>query len=433
MTRALFILFVCTMAVCGRTVGQGDTAEKDSLKEAQLKASAIRAGAKELAKVYEAKDGEEKEKAYLRLVKRFSPEPSGVSDKLFDFAREAVALAFAHENNLPKTIEYISMLTQVSRAGEVSGKAAVVFMTGNHLAEAEPLLNSAVMNAQRMLAAHRNDGNEKMLRNAYVYWCDRYADLLYQEKKYTLALPYAQLAHDSIGGIGAEVNAHYAGILIALGRDQEAFNIIDEAVRAGMATGSMQQQLVTLYPTVKGKEGYEAYMAEVDRQLLSWAKERVFAKMTDEPAPDFTLRDLDGRKVSLADYKGKIVVIDFWATWCGPCKASFPAMQLAVNKYRDDPDVQFLFIHTWEQEGNATKEARKYIGSMNYTFRVLMDLKEGMSGNPVVKSYNVSGIPARFVIDKNGHIRFRLKGFRQSQEEEAVADLSAMIVLAQKL
>ena len=107
-------------------------------------------------------------------------------------------------------------------------------------------------------------------------------------------------------------------------------------------------------------------------------------------------------------------------------------MKMAVNKYKDDPNVKFLFIHTWEREDNATKDAKKYVEEQKYPFEVLMDLKDPETGvNKVVDSYKVSGIPAKFVIDKNGNIRFALSGF-PGGDDAAVEEIAAMIELAQK-
>lgn len=152
-----------------------------------------------------------------------------------------------------------------------------------------------------------------------------------------------------------------------------------------------------------------------------------------QPAPNFSLMDLDGNEVSLADYKGKVVVLDFWATWCAPCIKSFPAMQMAVKKYQDDPDVQFLFINTWEQKDDPTSLVKKFMARREFDFLVLVDKKDPASKkNPVVESYGVAGIPIKFIINADGNIRHKLLGFKGGEDETQVQELSEMIETSRK-
>lgn len=155
--------------------------------------------------------------------------------------------------------------------------------------------------------------------------------------------------------------------------------------------------------------------------------------ITNQPAPDFTLKDSDGNTVQLSKLRGKIVVLDFWATWCGPCKRSLPAMKMAVDKYKNDPDVVFLFIHTWENGSAeaACKGAKAYLNDNGFgDFHLVMDTKDPKTKiNNAVSAFGVKGIPAKFVIDKEGKIRFELTGF-SGTNEDAVAELSEKIEIA---
>jgi thiol-disulfide isomerase/thioredoxin len=116
---------------------------------------------------------------------------------------------------------------------------------------------------------------------------------------------------------------------------------------------------------------------------------------------DFTLANLDGAYVRLSDLNGKVVVLDFWATWCGPCIGSFPRMQELVNQFQND-SVEFLFINSWErQEPDKTREkVIKFLEDNGYNFNVLFDFND-----EVISRYKVQGIPSRFLIDRNGNLR----------------------------
>jgi len=125
------------------------------------------------------------------------------------------------------------------------------------------------------------------------------------------------------------------------------------------------------------------------------------------------------------------VIVDFWATWCGPCKASFPGMQVAVNKYKDNPNVKFLFVDCWENGDDFAVGVKKFIGDNKYTFHVLLDEKAASGKQEkALSTYNVDGIPTKFIIDKNGNIRFKFVGFMGNSPEALADDVSNMIDMA---
>jgi thiol-disulfide isomerase/thioredoxin len=154
--------------------------------------------------------------------------------------------------------------------------------------------------------------------------------------------------------------------------------------------------------------------------------EKIAKMKTEQPAPDFKVVDLNGKEVSLSSLRGKTVILDFWATWCQPCVASFPGMQKAVNFYRKDTSIVFMFIHTLEKNDHAVADVKKFMSFKKYKFDVYMDLKNPESHkNEAVSAYGVRGIPAKFIIDKSGVIRYKNAGY--ISEEEAIPEIRAML------
>jgi peroxiredoxin len=382
--------------------------------------------------IYKQKDPVKKEAMYKAWIKKFPPEKFGTDRIQYDYVRNAVATAYAEAGNVKKAVEYANMIETGPWKGEGWAGPAQVLMKKGFLKEAAGLYKKARANSYKYMTTQKNDYGAGFAAMGYGGYSARLAEIYVQQKRYADALPLVKEAYDSSKTVNGSLNATYAKVLMAMGKDQQAFDVIDEAVKAGQANQAMKDDLKKLYAKVKGSNsGFDEYMVAVNKQLAEKIRKDLAKQMINQPAPAFTLKDVDGNNVSLSDLKGKTVVLDFWATWCGPCKASFPAMKMALNKYKDDPNVKFLFIHTWEREDNATASAKKYVTDNNYPFEVLMDLKDAEGVNKVVSSYKVSGIPTKFVVDPNGNIRFKFTGF-SGGNDAAVEEVSAMVELARK-
>jgi peroxiredoxin len=137
-------------------------------------------------------------------------------------------------------------------------------------------------------------------------------------------------------------------------------------------------------------------------------------------AAEFKLKDLDGNTVSLSSLRGKVVFLNIWATWCGPCREEMPAMETLYNEFKSNKDFVMLAV---SQDRRGKDAVAPYVEKNGYHFRVLLD-----PDNTVGDSYDVSGVPETFIIDRRGRIVAHHMGafdWSRSDVREAVEQLLA--------
>ncbi len=194
----------------------------------------------------------------------------------------------------------------------------------------------------------------------------------------------------------------------------------------GVNRDDLRRKLGQLYAAKHGSEnGLGDKLLKAYDAITKDHAERL-AKL-DPPNPNenindplqFKLTKLNGGDVRLADYKGKVIVANFWATWCGPCRVEMPLLEQAMEKYKGDPDVVFLAINT-DDDRNYVEP---YVKGQKIKLPVVY-------ANYLDAEYRITSIPTTIVFDRQGQVSFRQAGY--NAREDFVAMLSEKIEAARK-
>ena len=137
------------------------------------------------------------------------------------------------------------------------------------------------------------------------------------------------------------------------------------------------------------------------------------------PAPDFTLEDMDEEKHQFKDLRGKVVLVNFWATWCPPCRREMPSME-RLHQQLDGDGFRVIAINQMEDADHVFA----YIGQLEVdpTFTILFD-----KDSKVSNSYRVKGLPTTYLVDKQGNIRYRAIGGREFDHPEVMAQIKQLM------
>ncbi|WP_181151507.1 peroxiredoxin family protein [Sphingobacterium gobiense] len=370
-------------------------------------------------KIQEAKTQEECARAAMYFVDKY---PYTEADEAFNEAHRIryvdaywiIAVHTSMVRDLEAFKRYISKAEPYMALANVAYRAIYVPFEAQQLMDAAEILPYARVVMDRLNYYKENFEGEEYSR-LYYSNAALFAKILVQNKLYDEAFVYAAAAQSTSSYEDADVNDTYVRVLEGQGKLQELRLALEESYKRNQSSTYMLDLMEKQYEAQhRSTAGYAAYLNSLkDADKSAALKEKVQQALIDEDFAGFELYDQYGKLVRSADLRGKIVVLDYWASWCAPCKAAFPGMKLAVERFQDDEDVLFFFIDTQERK-DMKEYVTKYMEENNYPFTVLLDTDSKAS-----KAAGVSAIPHKMVIGTDGRLRFSEVGYMGSASELA--------------
>ena len=214
----------------------------------------------------------------------------------------------------------------------------------------------------------------------------------------------------------------------AMENQKEAYTLSKKAISSGFMSDKILSDHQKLFEFLKSQKTIRGdYATEIQdlKKLGNAAKLQLVLndQLSISPVPG-TLKTANGGSLTTDQWRGKVVFLDFWATWCGPCIKSFPGVQKLYDKYKNNPNVVFAIVNVWERVEDRFASVQSFLSKNPYSFPIYYDLKD-----EIVKEYGVTGIPSKFILDKDGVGRFMEVGLKDEQTfiEETSMKIDALL------
>jgi thiol-disulfide isomerase/thioredoxin len=324
----------------------------------------------------------------------------------------------------PSDVDVLTALVTQLRERRGAGDLAKALSYAEKLVKEIEAIVNAGMRPRRLSQAQWNDRKDKGMASVYLLRGKVQADLNNDsaaqsdfQKSFKLAkLAGAALALGELAEKRREMEQaleHYIqAFVISLVTDEE------------VDVKQLRRRLGQLYTAKFGSEtglgdrllqAYDAFAKERVEHYAKLEGPKLNAGITDPM--QFRLTKLDGGQVQLGDYRGKVVVVNFWATWCGPCLTEMPLLEKAMEKYKNDHDVVFWALSTDEERADVQPFIKQHKFKLPFAFAESLD-----------ELFRINSIPTTIIFNRKGEVAFRQAGF--NSREDFVAKLSERIEAA---
>lgn len=338
-----------------------------------------------------------------------------------DLLRWYMTRAFTSESNAPLFYEFVEFLEKIDDL-HLEDLTVMEYVALGWMGEQDSSLLRFVLQKTKGIL---DDPIKFRRQYAYSYWnriSDFYrlknrafTDYLKTKSRYLLMVDLPDSAyeymrefvglHGTIFELWQEDVALFGESALKSGHIADAENAFSTLVFYYNDTSGLDY-LKQTWEFSESNKGFEDY--------LNTLKQKIESRFPN--APDFSGRLIGGQEIRLADLKGKVVVLNFWATWCGPCRREIPELNLLVNEFSENEDVVFLAITDEDRQ-----VVDKFLKNTSFDYQIIVNGKE------IRKKYRVNAFPTHFVVSPDGKIVLKQVGYLPGTKEKLHKRISTLL------
>lgn len=244
-----------------------------------------------------------------------------------------------------------------------------------------------------------------------------------EDERYEEAVELSERVVSSMPrAVSAITLGNLAEYLEEVGREDEALRIYDRLGELFEPSTYTWDKWEPLFEKKRGKgEDFAGYMKRLAIKRRATKLEQLERSALRWRVPDVILTDLGGNEHNLSEFRGKVVLLDFWATWCGPCIDALPHVNDIAQTWSEQDDVIVMAVNTWEREPleERSKRAQELCDSLGVSIPIYLDLPDAGDQNEWASiQFGVSAIPSTFILDREGNILFKHVGLSGEDDFE---------------